>query len=142
MSRILRCINDELRDNAYTLLFGLVLGLIATATAFYQLPVVTAYGEIVRCDTASVTVHVWGIKHRRCRYIDIAGYASKGGVMFDASATRIDIAEDGVTRPLGSFDAGTWRIEPITGAEKALLWVTHSCGPGDIRITQIAEVML
>ena len=135
-------INRELANNAWTLALGVVLGLCITATAFYLRPVVTMQGEITARTPNSVTVHVWGAKHRNCRFIDIAGYSAKAGLMFDAKAVRQDMPEDGATKPVGVFDIGYWLVEPITGADKALMYVTHSCGPGDIRVTKIAEVVL
>ena len=135
-------LDDLIKDNIFVLATGLLLGLGVANIAFAVLPVVAMQGEIVQRDPSGVTLHVWGKKLRECKFLEITGYASRNGVLFDAYATRTDKPVDGKSKPLGEIDIGLWRIAPITGADKALMFVTHSCKDDSIRITKIAEVTL
>ena len=140
---MIRHLNELIRRNAYTLGLGLGLGLGGAVAAFYALPVVQMQGELVAQDATSVTLHVWGRKLRgSCRYVGISGYAGYGPSLRDTMTERIDIAESGQTKPAGEYDIGLWKIKPTAGADRVLMYVTHSCGPGDLRVTKIAEVFL
>lgn len=136
-------INEFLSANRWTLVFGVVLGCILTVVLFYVLPVVSMQGQIISRTDDSVVIHVWGKKLRgTCKFLGISGYTLKNGLMTDTIATRVDMKEDGTTRPEGVFDIVKWLIFPTNNAEKAVMYVMHSCGPGDMRVTKIADVSL
>lgn len=135
--------NNWLRKNGPTIILGGFIGIAITVAIFYLRPVVTMQGELLSQTSASANIHVWGKKSRgSCKFLEINTYASKGGVLYDTISSRIDMESDGLTKPEGVFDIGNWLIYPTDGAQSVLMYVTHSCGPGDVRVTKIADVKL
>lgn len=137
------CLERWLRDSIFTLIFGGVLGLSVATAAWVFLPVVIMQAEVVARDTDSATIHMWGRKLRDCEYIDIHTYTTSKGLMLDTRNTRIDMPAGRNSKPKGNFDIGNWLVSPVRkNAESIVVYAQHSCGPGDIRLTKIAEVAL
>lgn len=135
-------VNRVLRENQWTLALSCIVGLVVAFILFYIRPVVEMQGQLVTRTSDSATLHVWGKKVRECKFLDIAGYAVKESVMTDAKAVKLGIPEDGSTKPMGTFDLGQWLVFPTGDADSVQMFVTHSCAPGDIRVTKIADVKL
>lgn len=104
-------------------------------------PVVAVQGELINRGSNSATLHLWGEKLRACTYVKVNAYTLHDGMMVDASTIRIDAPDNHATRPLGPFDMGEWRVWPVAGASKILIFVQHDCN-GRVVITKIAEVDL
>lgn len=135
--------NEWLRKNGPTITLGGAIGILIAVLIFYFRPVVTMQGELLSQTSGSAHIHVWGKKSRgTCKFLEISAYASKHGVLHSTVTTRTDMESDGTTKPEGVFDIGNWIIFPTDGAESVLMYVTHSCGPGDVRVTKIADVKL
>lgn len=139
---IYKKLNNIAKENGWTIIIGSWIGIAVAFTFFYMRPVVVMQGMLIDRKNDTAQLHVWGKKIRQCKFLDIAGYTVKNGVMKDTRTVRVDLAEDASTKPLGTFDLGQWLIFPIGDADAVEMHVTHSCGPGDIRVTKIADVSL
>lgn len=111
-----------------------------------QNPVVSMRGVLVRMDDESVFIHMAGTKSEsrahECSYIRVLAYTRAAeGTMRDAYIRRVDMPEDGHTKPAGNFDIGVWRIWPRGDAVAVVVYALHQCGSRQVR-TKIAEVAL
>lgn len=109
-------------------------------------PIVDMRGALVSADDESVIVHMAGTKSEKraseCTYIRVLAYTrTADGVLRDAFIRRVDMPEDGHTKPAGQFDLGTWRVWPRSDAKAVLVFAVHDCGGRQVR-TKIAEVAL
>jgi hypothetical protein len=109
-------------------------------------PIVTMRGVLVESNTEEVLVHMAGTKSAarsdKCTYVRVQAYTRDAdGLMRDAYIKRVDMAEDGHTKPPGDFDIGVWRIWPRGDAVAVLVFALHDCGGRQVR-TKIAEVTL
>lgn len=99
-------------------------------------PVIKTHVEIAGRDAESVTVHITGEKLRPCNFVGLQAYAIDAeGVMTLANISRPDsTSPPPVTRPVGRFDAGLWRIWPLdVRAQSVRVYVVHSCNGVDVR---------
>jgi len=106
-------------------------------------PVVTLEPPIITSLTDDeVVLLIGGEKHRYCEYRKPMQAAGKSiaGTPIELSADRIDKEESGVTRPLGRFPAGLWRVTR-KGAASVQLYSTHVCN-GRVISTLYADVRL
>ena len=130
-------------SNILTLIFGLVVGGVVAVVCWFVLPVVSMQGEIVDRGPGSVVIHIWGEKLRDCGFIGMKAYTLRSDRLHDAVITRIDMVSDNTTKPKGYYDIGDWDIYPVTDdATKVIVYVEHTCGIKDVRMTKIAEVTL
>lgn len=124
---------------AMVLWWPLVVDLVerATDTAY---PVVVSQSRLVsRTDTEAV-VAVTLTKQRVCEFSSLQAYSRmRDGVLHSAHAERVDFPVSGVSRPVGTYDAGRWRVWPISGAEGVVLYVQHDCN-GRIVSSTFADV--
>ena len=93
-------------------------------------PVVEARGVIVERLPNAVIVQISGRKLRNCRFVGLQAYTiDKDEEQSLAKITRMDeTIPSSVTRPVGAFNAGLWRIEPLKDDPvRATVWVTHEC---------------
>lgn len=109
-------------------------------------PIVDMRGLLVTADEESVMVHMAGTKSaeraQECSYVRVLAYTrDPDGIMRDAYIKRVDMPEDGHTKPAGNFDIGTWRVWPRGNAIAVLVFAVHDCGGRQVR-TMIAEVAL
>lgn len=125
-----------------------VNGLLSDMRHAYDLanPVVEMQGVLVKEDVDAVLIHMAGTKSPKrageCAYIRVQAYTrALDGVLRDAYIRRVDMPEDGHTKPAGAFDIGVWRIWPKGEAVAVLVFALHDCGGRQVR-TKIAEVSL
>lgn len=104
-------------------------------------PVVTMVGKIKGRNEDSVDVQMGGTKHRSCKFLRLQGFTRLDGVLRDSNITRIDAKSEGITKPLGTFDIGVWRVWPINGGTDVVVYVNHDCD-GRIVVTKIADAQL
>lgn len=136
-------LNKLLYRNTPLLIFGSLLTILILSLLYYLRPVVSMQGKLIDRTDDSVTIHVWGAKYRgSCKFLELTTYASKGGLLYATVHTRLDMMSDGTSKPAGNFDIGYWLIKSTKGAERVLMYVAHSCGEGDLRVTRIADVAL
>lgn len=98
-------------------------------------PVIKTQVEIAGRDAASVTIHVTGEKLRACVFVGLQAFAiDKSGVMTLANIARPDnTGPRPVTRPVGRFDAGLWRIWPLdVDADSVRVYIVHNCDGVDV----------
>lgn len=109
----------------------------ATDTAY---PVVVSESRLVsRTDTEAV-VAVVITKQRKCDFRSLQAYSKmRDGVLHSAHTERVDFPVSGISRPVGTYDAGRWKVWPISGAEGVVLYVQHDCD-GRIVSSTFADV--
>lgn len=111
----------------------------------YIFPVLEMEGELSEILADSFVVHIQGEKNRglECKYISIQAFnVGTDGVRYDAFIERIDRAEEGRTKPAGTYDIGYWRIYPRKqGAVSVQVYITHLCHERRI-LTKVADVKL
>jgi hypothetical protein len=92
------------------------------------LPVVTAQARIVERTDTHVDLHLTGHKHRYCDILDVTGYrVQRGQVGSDITAARrVDAQMRNITRPVGPWDGGIWRLG-VRRDERGWLEIRHSC---------------
>lgn len=140
---------NALRNNFYTILLALVFVGLAqplapmargwwNATA----PVVNMKGVLVEKTPDYVLIHITGEKLRACKFVNISAFTEADGNLIDSFITRMGYTKiDGATKPIGKHDLGLWRVYPINGSKKALVYVQHDCA-GEVVMTKIAEVSI
>lgn len=104
-------------------------------------PVVVMRGVLLERRPGEVLVEIAGEKLRPCRYNAMHAYAVRGGVRSDASIAREDRPVDGHTKPPGKYNIGIWRVWPVAGAERVVVYVSHTCD-GRLVATNVAEIDL
>ena len=107
-------------------------------------PVIQSSGRIVERSADSVVVHITGEKLRDCKIVGIQGFSlNLSGVMTAASIVKLTAHLPQLTdRPVGPFDAGFWRIWPVSAdARKVRVYVLHACNGVEVR-SILAEVAL
>ena len=107
----------------------------------YIYPVAKMEADIVARGPDSVDLHIYGKKQRNCTYVQMHSFAKSGDVMTDVHQKRIDIAEQGATKPIGVYDIGVWRVWPVAGATYVLMYVHHTCNGRHV-LTKIADEKL
>ena len=77
----------------------------------------------------SVVIALQGTKSRACQFIRINAQTSHLDGLRPAKIQRIDMAEQGKTRPLGPQQVGMWAVIPVTPEARAVVvTVEHMCG--------------
>jgi hypothetical protein len=109
-------------------------------------PIVSMSGRLVDANPDEVLVNIAGTKSAdradECSFVRVQAYTKDAaGVLRDAYIKRVDMQEDGHTKPAGAFDIGVWRIWPRGDAVAVLVFALHDCGGRNVR-TNIAEVAL
>ena len=106
-------------------------------------PVVVASGKIVERTATSVLIHITGTKLRECRFMGLQAYTvDTGGVMTAAQLERVGVPMMAHSRPLGPFDAGTFRVWPLVDdARGVTIYVSYQCGVHEVRAL-LAQVAL
>lgn len=141
--------------------FVLVCGIIGTALgsylstfdardadriAFWWRPVVKMQGELVAPPhEGQVLIRMHGQKLRgeECAYKGLQAFGDRAaGPQADLRLARVDLPEEGNTKPRGAFDIGVWRVWPVEGVVQVNVYVMHDCGTGRLWATKIAEVPL
>ena len=111
-------------------------------TRFYLRPVAKMQGELVEKTPEYLRVHITGEKVRgvECRYLGMQAFGDRAvGSPVDLTIRRVDMPSEGLTKPQGKFDIGTWELRPSFGVTVAKIYTTHDCD-GTLRATKIAEV--
>ena len=106
------------------------------------LPIVTANPvQIVARTSTYIDLRMSGYKHRACDMLDVQGFrVSAGAVGSDTTdAYRIDGPNQRLTRPVGPWDAGVWRLH-LGEADSGWIQARHSCG-GIVVPTILARVL-
>jgi len=136
------------RDLRWTIVFAAIVGLAFEPTkeallgAYDQYkPVVIMQGKVVKRDTDSVVVHIWGEKKRECTYVQIQAFARAPGAALSThlSITREDAPEVGSTKPIGVHDLGFWRLRPRGEGGVFSVYTQHKCQDRIVN-TLVAEV--
>lgn len=104
-------------------------------------PVVTADVALLAKQPEHIDISLRGQKNRQCAYMDMSAYMHYEGGTFDARIDRIDKPATGVTRPVGRMDMGTWRVQPLKGANRMTVVMQHQCN-GRLVLTEIGGVDL
>lgn len=111
---------------------------------FWLFPVVSMKGDLVERTDQYAIVHIYGEKHRgpECKYLGVQAFGDRTiGLPVDMHISRVDIPEEGRTKPSGSYDIGNWRVWPVEGVVRVRVYVEHDCL--GVRVgTQIAEVRM
>lgn len=113
--------------------------------AFWWRPVVSMQGELVASPKDGYAViRMSGTKNRgvECEYRGLQAFGERvAGPVVDLRIARLDLPEEGTTKPSGAYDIGTWRVWPVDGVQNVTVYVSHSCN-GKKVATLIAEVNL
>jgi hypothetical protein len=146
--------NKSLLEQRWTVVVGVLIGvLISPASQGFWGVVLAAYdmlrpvvvlvnATIVDKGGDEVTVGLIVRKGRECDYIRLQAFGARGDEpLKDAYMRRLDVPENGATKPRGTFDIGTWRIWPTSGASSVIVYAQHDCS-GRIVQTKLAEVAL
>ena len=105
-------------------------------------PVVKITGERVGAESNAVFIRLRGTKNRECGYLRLTAFtADASGRLLAAYIKREARDELGETLPLGAYEFGTWRLWPIDGALRAVVYISHQCGDRIVR-TKVADVAL
>jgi len=107
-------------------------------------PVVVGRADILKRGIATDDVQVLlsGEKLRDCDYIGISAYSvSPDDELHSVYMLRADQPSTGATRPVGRHSFGVWRLWPIIGTDRIVIWATHTCS-GRIVRSKFAEVKL
>ena len=137
----------------FSVLMGAVIGLLSVPilslgdNAFFAIydavrPVVTGKGSVEKIGEDEVTIKLSGVKHRACeRMAQNAYMAAPDGSLTTVNLERLSQGPYGVTRPLGPFDAGLWRVKPLLGYNVLEVYMQYNCG-GRFVINKLARVEL
>lgn len=137
-------------DNKWTLIFALAFALLMQPVAPLLLnwynaasPVVSMSGVVVAKSPEAVVIHITGDKLRSCVFIRVTAMVeTKYGSLLDAYLERTGgKPHDGATKPIGRHDLGLWRVWPVEGAVRAIVFVQHDCA-GAAVLSRIADVDL
>lgn len=103
-------------------------------------PVVRMSAYDIQRGQDNVLLRMRGRKIRDCVYITIRAYSVRNGVLHEANIERVDLPQDGSTKPPGKdYDLGLWRVHPVDQFDGVEVYVKHSCN-GRLVTTRIAEV--
>jgi hypothetical protein len=92
-------------------------------------PVLKLDAKVVLATADSVVISATGDKVRSCQYVRLQAYGvDTNGVLYDASIERIDQFEDKDSKPVGSFNFGTWRIWPRGNSVRVQIFSQYLCG--------------
>lgn len=125
----------------FTIVFGLALGGLACATYYDQaFPVVEMSGTLISHSNNEAVIAIGGSKLRECSYVRMQAYSrAADGNMMDAFIMRVDTPESGVTRPVGAFRIGTWRVWPLPQSKGVVVYISHLCG-SRLVMTKIVDI--
>lgn len=135
----------------FTIVFGLALGgllvpigsmLTDSATTYYDqaFPVVEMSGTLISYSNNEAVIAIGGSKLRECSYVRMQAYSrAADGNMMDAFIMRVDTPESGVTRPVGAFRVGTWRVWPLPQSKGVVVYISHLCG-SRLVMTKIVDI--
>ncbi len=103
-------------------------------------PVIRSVSTVLARTSDHVIVHITGEKLRPCTFKGLQAYVlSATGVMRSTPISRDDDPPVNATRPLGSFDAGNWRIA-LEPHQEAVVWASYDCGDGQAVLNVLARV--
>lgn len=137
----------------FTIVFSVIVGVAAVPLAgvlvdgIYSqydriFPVVEASGALISQGNDEAVVAIGGSIRRNCIRLRLQAYAlGTDGNMYDAFIVRTDMPEKPDTRPLGSFQVGTWRVWPLPNSRGLSIYVSHLCG-SRIVLTKIVDLPL
>lgn len=142
---------SNLAKQRWAVLFGIVIGVLFSLSAFgadsvmkfYDEinPVVTMSGEKIDQRDGAVFIRISGEKRRECRYTGLQTFGvDNRQEMHFVQAQYIGLGNKG-TLPKGALDLGIWRLWPTDGAQAVRVYVNHDCN-GRLVTTKIAEVTL
>lgn len=129
----------NLYELRWSILFAACIGmLMAPAGQSWWRSAATAYDEArpVLQMTATVTevtedtavLAITGEKLRNCRYIRMQAFTrTPDGVLTDIGLMRIDQDELARSKPLGMHNFGKWKVWPIKGSRKLVIYSQHDC---------------
>lgn len=132
-------------------LIGMVLGSYLSTLnlhdrlSFWWTPVVRMQGDVVIGPTDSyVVLHIYGEKLRgeECAYKGLQAFGDRAvGPTVGLRISRVDLPEEGTTKPVGTYDIGRWRVWPVDGVDTVKVYAMHECG-GRFVATKITEVKI
>lgn len=143
----------SLKQMRFTIIFGLLIGVFMApwGTAWFnyaaseydeQHPVVKIKADIQEKKNSHVILQMTGDKYRSCLFIRMQAFTAQGSSpLKDAYKARIDYPEGDITKPVGPINYGLWKIWPIDGADRVIVYVQHDCG-GRVVQTKIADERL
>jgi hypothetical protein len=111
---------------------------------FYVRPIAVMKGDLVTRTDDYIRIHITGEKVRgvECKYLGIQAFGDRAvGSPVDLTIRRVGLESEGLTKPAGKFDIGTWELRPSFGIITARIYTTHDC-EGTLWPTKIAEVSL
>lgn len=100
-------------------------------TSYYDdaRPVLRMTATVTSVTSDSVVLHLTGEKLRSCRYIRMQAFVRLvDGVLDDIGLLRVDQDEIGSSKPVGKHDFGQWKVWPIKGSRKLVIYAQHDCG--------------
>lgn len=96
-------------------------------------PVITTTVKLLQRDAGSALIEVDGVKHRPCQYVGIAALTFDTTARSDTTvAQRVDRDLIGITRPVGRFYAGQWRVA-VRADQLAILEAVYQCDGVPVR---------
>jgi len=134
------------RSMRWTIVFSVMLGIgLSWLTPMSWIdavfPVVTMKSEVMAKTPTEVVVRLSGTKHRDCKYEGIDAFSKHGGMVRDLNMERVDMPDDGMTKPKGHYDFGLWRIWPTANTKLVTIYVRYDCDGRDVFVIA-AEVLL
>jgi hypothetical protein len=106
-------------------------------------PVIRSETAILSRTDTEVTLAVKYRKTRDCRFKGLQAYSvMPGGHMRNAEFESEHYRGEGITRPVGNYEGGQWRIWPTNGAAGVVIFVQHDCGKGRLVTSKLAEARL
>jgi hypothetical protein len=97
--------------------------------------VITTTVRVLERDEYTATLEVQGIKHRQCEYVGMSALTFDATARSDTTvAQRVDRELLGVTRPIGPFYAGIWRVT-VRPDQRAMLEALYRCEGVPVRST-------
>lgn len=96
-------------------------------------PVITAHAVVVERDDVAVLLRITGHKHRQCAFLGVVAIEFTPQRQSDTTvAERVDKPLVGVTRPVGPFDAGLWRMR-VERDHGGMLEAVYDCEGVSVR---------
>lgn len=111
---------------------------------FWVHPVVRMSGTLISKTPDSAKLRMSGEKLRgiECEYLGIQAFGDRlVGLPVDLIIRRTDMPSEGLTKPAGSYDIGTWEVRPTISVVAVRVYVLHNC-EGYRVAAKIADVAL
>lgn len=128
------------------MLIGVLAGVLlsfATPWAWIDsvFPVVSMNAMVIQKMPTEIVVKLAGRKNRDCKYEGVRAYSQVGDLLRDLNMERIDKPAESITRPVGHFDFGTWRVWPTTTTKTMVIYIQYDCSGRDVHVRAV-EVAL